>query len=167
MSDPSDFLLRGPDDFVRLDGLCAALLREFRDWLQGDEGGSSGAAAAGQLAHAADRYLRDFVVEFNETGPADHDAARLVRQYAGNWYVIHTLTPSHGELERILDALGQLYRFLGARCVVPPAVAEAASLAASRRDYFHRRLEDFWNLTPEGIPAWRGVDDYRRKGVVC
>ncbi|MDF1523322.1 MAG: hypothetical protein P1P87_10945, partial [Trueperaceae bacterium] len=44
---------------------------------------------AGALAHAADRYLRDFVVDIRETGPADADPC-LPRDYLANWYIIHT-----------------------------------------------------------------------------
>ncbi|NTU59990.1 MAG: hypothetical protein HGA98_02900 [Deltaproteobacteria bacterium] len=157
----TDFRLRGPDDFVRLDGLCAQLLGDFFQWLQAPEGGGVEAQRASDLAHAADRYLRNFVVDIVETGPADSDPS-LPRRYLGNWYILNTLEPSHEEVDRILVALRKLYAYLALRGVLPDAAAEAAAREADDGAHFHRRLDDFWALTPEGIGPWRRVDDYRR-----
>lgn len=162
MYDPAEFALAGPDDFLRLDGRCAELLRDFFAWLQGEEGGGLPLEAANDAAHAADRYLRDFVVDILETGPTDADPT-LPRRYLANWYIVHTLEPTHGEMDRIRDALTRLYRFLSVRHLVSETAA--AQVAASLTDaaYFRHRLESFWELTPESISAWRAVDDYRRR----
>ena len=154
----SEFLLRGPDDFVRLDNLCLELLQDFARWLR-DEAGEP-PERAGALARAADRYLRDFVVDCKETGPADEDPT-LVRQYLGNWYIIHTLYPSHEEIDQILDALRRLYAYLEVRGILPPRTRKAVHRMLLDGAFFHERLEAFWALTPEGIDAWRAVDDYR------
>jgi len=153
-----EFLLKGSDDFVRLDNLCLDLLRDFARWLR-EEAGES-AERAGALARAADRYLRDFVVDCKETGPADEDPT-LVRQYVGNWYVIHTLYPTHEEIDLILEALRRLYAYLEVRGILPCRTREAVHQMLSDGAFFHERLEAFWALTPEGIDAWRAVDDYR------
>lgn len=162
MYDPAEFSLAGPDDFLRLDGCCAELLRDFFTWLQGDEGGGLPLDAANAAAHAADRYLRDFVVDIQETGPTDADPT-LPRRYLANWYIIHTLAPTHGEMDRIRDALTHLYRFLAVRRLVSQTAAEAAAACLAEASYFRERLESFWDLTPEAISAWRAVDDYRRR----
>lgn len=158
--DPSEFTLRGPDDFVRLDRLCAGLSTEFFHWLQGDGGGALPPERATPLAHAADRYLRDFVVDCKETGPSDADPS-LVRQYLGNWYVVCTLAPSHGEIDRIAEALRRLYAFLRERGLVSERTAGAVDAILGEPGFFHERLEAFWDLTPEKIGEWRAVDDYR------
>jgi len=154
-----ELLLRGADDFVRLDTACAELLQEFAAWLRDEQGRAP--LEAGTLAHQADRYLRDFVVDCKETGPADEDPT-LVRQYLANWYIVHTLYPTHEEIDRIREALVLLYRFLMDRGVVGEATCRAAEAALAEAAYFHDRLETFWALTPEGIDPWRAQDDYRR-----
>jgi hypothetical protein len=159
--DRAAYSLRGLDDFLRLDQECARLLEEFARWLGTPAGGSLPAGRAGVLAQAADRYLRDFVVDIKETGPDDEDPS-LVRQYLGNWYVIHTLSPNHEEIDRIALALRSLYAFLEERQIAAPGTARAVARILQAPDFFHRRLEDFWELTPETIPAWRAVDEYRR-----
>ncbi len=156
-----DFSLRGPDDFVRLDSRCLELLRAFFQWLQSEGGGGLSEGDASGLAHAADRYVRDFLVDIVESGPLDPAEGR-VRQYLGNWYIVNTLSPSHEEIDKILRALTLWYRFLVAEGLLPPAVGEAFRGTLSAASLYHRRLEDFWELTPEAIPAWREVDDYRR-----
>jgi len=153
------YLLRGPDDFLRLDTLCAELLQGFAAWLRG-EGGGLAPREAGALAHAADRYLRDFVVDCKETGPADEDPS-LVRQYLANWYIIHTLYPTHEEIDRILAALRRLYAYLAREGLVGEATRAAVERSLADPAFFHDRLEAFWDLTPEDIDAWRSVDDYR------
>ncbi len=162
--DPAEYALAGPDDFLRLDGCCADLLRDFFSWLQREEGGSLGLERASALAHAADRYLRDFVVDILETGPADGDPA-LPRQYLANWYIIHTLAPTHEEMEQIREALTRVYRFLAVRSLLAQGAAAAATRSLADPVYFRARLEEFWNLTPDAIPAWRAVDDYRRRSA--
>ncbi|MHB8764230.1 MAG: hypothetical protein ACYDA8_07850 [Deferrisomatales bacterium] len=162
MADPCDYTLRGPDDFVRLDQLCAELLQGFRDWLQTPAGGAAEPRHAGALAHAADRYLRDFVVDIAETGPADADPG-LGRQYLGNWYIVHTLVPTHEQVDLILEALRRLYPYLEQVGVLTPGAARAGAEALADGGFFHDRLEAFWGLTPDDIAAWRAVADYRRR----
>jgi len=159
--DPADFALKGPGDFVRLDGLCAEFLGDFYGWLQSPEGGSLDPADASPLAHAADRYLRDFVVDAKETGPSDADPS-LPRQYLANWYIVNTLEPSHAETDRILRALRLLYRCLGAAGLLDEVQARAVAETLEDGEFFHRRLEDFWSLTPHDVPAWRAVAEYRK-----
>jgi hypothetical protein len=152
--------LAGPDDFVRLDRLCAEVLGDFFAWLQSPQGGGISPEAASQLAHAADRYLRDFVVDILESGPADPDPT-LPRRYLGNWYIVNTLTPTHEEIDRILEALCRLYLYLEREGVLGPAEVQGVLHALEDGDFFHRRLEAFWDLKPEGVGAWREVEDYR------
>lgn len=160
--DPREFTLRGPGDFVRLDTRCADLLTAFFRWLQGEAGGGLPPDRASALAHAADRYLRDFVVDIKQTGPTDADPT-LPRQYVGNWYLIHTLEPTHAEIDRILDALTRLYAFLAAEGLATPETARAVAETLAHPPFFYQRLESFWDLEPDEIEPWRAVDDYRRR----
>jgi hypothetical protein len=155
-----EFVLQGAADFVRLDGLCAELLLEYFRWLQTEAGRRSSAREASALAHHADRYVRDFLVDFLESGPGDEEPRR-VRQYLGNWYIVQTLTPTHEEIEGIRDALERLYAFLESMELVSGAARGAFREALSDGTLYHERLEGFWALTPEQIEPWRQVDDYR------
>lgn len=154
------YTLHGTADLVRLDSACHGLLKQFVGWLQ-QAPHSLPASEAGELTHAADRYLRDFLVDILETGPADADPT-LVRRYLANWYIIHTLEPTAREVDRILCALDLLYHFLAERGILDPAGAERVRSQLLDRDYYQRRLETFWELAPDTIAAWRAVDDYRR-----
>ncbi len=154
------YTLQGADDFVRLDGVCHELLREFVGWLQ-QEPVSLPPAEAGALTHAADRYLREFVVDIMETGPTDADPS-LVRSYLGNWYIIHTLEPSFREMDQIARALDLFYQFLPERGILDGEAALRVRAQLQDRAFYHGRLEAFWNLTPDTIAPWRAVDDYRR-----
>ncbi len=149
--------------FVRRDRACAELLQAFRRWLQQPEGGEREPDHAGALAHAADRYLREFVADCKELDP-DHADPTLVRQYLGHWYIVHTLEPSHDEIDRAAEALAHLYRFLAGREVVDDATARAVAELLADPAYFHDRLERFWALTPDEIPGWLATDDYRSRG---
>lgn len=146
---------------MRLDALCADLLRDFFRWLQAPEGGDLPGDRAAPLAHAADRYLRDFAVDIAEAGPADADPS-LPRRYLANWYIVHTLTPSHPEIDRIRQALVLLHRYLAETGIADTETALAAQEQLGDAGFFHERLEAFWGLTPEGISAWRSVEDYPR-----
>jgi len=157
--DRNPYTLQNLGDFVRLDALCHQLLREFVVWLQEEQ--KLEPAQAGDMAHAADRYLRDFVVDIKETGPADADPT-LVRQYLGNWYIIHTLEPTPEEIDHLAVSLLHLQRYLSARGILTPTAAAAAAEHLRETRFYHQRLAEFWELTPDEIAGWRGVDDYRR-----
>lgn len=149
---------------MRLDRACAELLKAFCAWLLTPDGGSRQPEEAGSLAHAADRYLRDFAVDIAETGPADAPAA-LPRRYLANWYIVHTLQPTHAEIDIIREALLRLQDYLAAQGLVGAEQAAAARESLADEAYFHRRLEEFWDLSPEGVLPWRSVDDYRLGGA--
>jgi len=157
-----EFRFRGGNDFERLDRLCAELLRGFYRWLQEASGGGLSPEEASPLAHGADRYLRDFLVDILEAGPADADGD-TARQYVGSWYIINTLSPTHAEVELILRSLWLLYRYLEVEGIVDEGTCASAQEDLADAAFFRERLEAFWNLTPEGISAWRSVADFRRK----
>lgn len=157
---PDELRWTAPDDFVRLDGVCAELLQSFCRWLPQPEAGGLDPERAGTLAHAADRYLRDFCVDLAEAGPANADPS-LPRRYLANWYIVHTLHPSHAEIGTIREALELLSRYLAREGVIGEEAARAMAAALADEAYFHARLEAFWELGPEDIAAWRKIDDYR------
>ncbi|PLX41173.1 MAG: hypothetical protein C0608_06830 [Deltaproteobacteria bacterium] len=146
--------------FTQMDADASALLVEYYEWLQDKEGKGLTPEAASPLAHAADRYLRDFLVDIMET-PAKASSASHIRCYIGNWYPINTLEPSHDDIDLIATSLLFLHQWgEGAGKIEAATLGEVANLLESTQ-YFHQRLEKFWALTPEEVTEWRRENDYR------
>ena len=80
-----------------------------------------------------------------------------------NWYIIHTLEPNHAEMDRIARALTLFHRWAAEQGHVSEGAAEAVAGALASTDFFHARLDAFFDLTSERIDAWRDVDDYRAR----
>lgn len=148
-------------EFVLLDQRARALLGEFYGWLKSQEGTGLPAEEASALAHHADRYLRDFLVDILETEPEKSSLA-AVRSYLGNWYIINTLEPTFAQMEEIAKALLLYHRWANLKGLVDMATLGEVEKALLDKKFFTGRLESFWELDEKGITAWREVDDYRR-----
>lgn len=148
-------------DFFEMDTEAMELLGAFFEWLKAEDGEGLPPAKASPLAHDADRYLRDFLVEFMEARPKA-TSALLVFSYLGNWYPVNTLEPSHGEIDRIADALSRLHRYLAAKGIIAYAAGVEVVELLARSEIFHDRLESFWALTPDQVEGWREVGEYRK-----
>jgi hypothetical protein len=146
-------------EFIAPDRNAQKMLGEFFNWLKDDKGLTP--QDASELAHAADRYLRDFVVDIMAIQP-EETSAKLVRMYLGNWYIVNTLTPTLKEIELIARALELLHAHAAITGKITAECATEASATAKDPTPFKERLEQFWDLTPEGIDSWREVDDYRK-----
>ncbi len=146
-------------EFLEMDNRAVKLLGEFYAWLQNDEGLTP--QAASPLAHEADRYLRDFMVEILELLPEDADGATM-RAYISNWFIINTPTVSHEELDRVAGALGLLYKFMGTTGVIGAEVAGETTKVLASPKFCHERLERFWTMGADEIPGWRDEHDYRK-----
>src|SRR6266702_3688550 len=96
-----DFRLWSLEDELRVDGLCQKLVMRF--YLQLLEDGISPEQAT-FLASSADYFIRDFVVGIKECNIFD-EREGLVRQFAGNWYIVNTLEPNDAELSRHLEGI--------------------------------------------------------------
>jgi hypothetical protein len=149
------------ENFVEMDGRARGFLGLFYQWLRSEAGPSLADQRASDLAHKADRYLRDFVVDILELPPEKTDA-KTVRMYIGNWYIINTLGPSLEELDLIVESLRLFHQWAALRGIIEKETEAGVILALSETGYFHERLESFWSLKPEGITGWRAVDDYRK-----
>lgn len=149
-------------DFVEPDNRGYELLQKFFAWLQAPEGAGLEVQEASPLAHAADRYLRDFVVDILELPPEATDE-ETVRRYLANWYIVNTLTPTHEEVDLIARAISLLHRFAAIQGAIPSSRADAVVRLLEEPGFFHERLESFWALTPDDVVSWREVCDYRQK----
>lgn len=156
-----DEKLKTFSDFFAMDTEAMNLAGDFFTWMKSPEGAGLGQEEASPLAHDADRYLRDFLVDIMEKRPDASDAA-TVSSYLGNWYVVNTLEPSHEEIDRIVRALKLLHRFLAEKGTISTTAGMAVLAALKDPAFFHARLEEFWALKPDGIAAWREIGEYRK-----
>lgn len=145
-----DFRLGTLEDEIRVDGLCKKVLMRF--YFQMLEDGLSPDQAT-QLASGADYFIRDFVVGIKERNIFE-EREGLVRQFAGNWYIVNTLEPNDAELSRHLAGVKAFYRFLHARGLVSAAFLERIERECDDEEYYAGRIASFWEITGDGYLAW-------------
>jgi len=145
-----DFRLGSLEDELRVDGLCQKLLMRF--YFQLLEDGISPDQAT-FLASSADYFIRDFVVAIRERNIFDEHPG-LVRQFAGNWYIVNTLEPNMPELSRHLEGIRAFYRFLRSRDLISAPYLGLIERECDDRDYYAGRIDSFWAITGDGYLAW-------------
>src|SRR5512138_458457 len=101
----SDFDIVTLEDEIRVDGLCKSLLMEYYQALL--DGGLDQAAAT-RLANGADHFVRDFLVGVKMLN-LFAEKEGIVRQFAGNWYIVNTLEPTAEYLADILPGVANFY----------------------------------------------------------
>ena len=148
--DKNDFDIETLEDELRVDGLCQGLLRSFYE----------GRLAAGLtprdatlLANSADFFLRDFVVDRMRANPFD-ERPGLVRQFAGNWYIVTTLEPNVDELARHLAGIRAFYHFLHSEGLISSDYLQAVETECEALPWFSDRIESFWSITEDGYQNW-------------
>ncbi len=146
-------------DFVEKDNRCHEMLGEYFQWLQAPQGGELEPKRASDMGHAADRYLREYVVDIMELAP-EALGPSLALSYLGNWYIVNTLIPSHEEVDLIAEALSRFHEWAAKEGVINPAIAEKVIAVLAEAERFHQRLEQFWELTPEEVEKWLMAEDY-------
>jgi hypothetical protein len=145
-----DFRLESLEDEIRVDGLCRGILARFYRQLLA-EGVTPERATL--LASGADYFVRDFVVGFKGRSPFD-ERPGVVRQFAGNWYIVNSLEPYIGELSGHLDGIRSFYRFLGSRDLISPAFLAEIEQECSEAEYYRGRIDSFWEISGDGYGAW-------------
>jgi len=147
---PSDFVLQGDDDHLRVDGLCRDLLLTFYHDLV-----ASGIPAdqATPLASSADYFVRDFLVDNRLTTPFAV-SPELIRQFAATWYIINTVEPTRDEVAGHLAGIVAFIRYLVEDGYLPLEMLVAIEEECARIDYFAERIVSFWQLDKDGYPAW-------------
>jgi hypothetical protein len=145
-----DFSLGTLEDELRVDGLCRKLLERFYCRLQ-EEGYSPEKATL--LANSADYFVRDFVVAIKGRNLFD-ERPGLVRQFAGNWYIVNTLEPDIAELSRHLEGAAAFYRFLRHHALISAAYLDRIEQECADTQYYAGRIESFWEIRGDGYFAW-------------
>jgi hypothetical protein len=146
----ADFTILTLDDELRVDALCRDLLMAFyQDRLDSglDEHDST------QLANSADYFLRDFAIGCRQVNILE-ETSGLVRQFAGNWYIVNTLEPAADELARHLKGIREFYHYLHRRGAVPDAMLAGVDRETADLDYYAGRITSFWEIADDGYYAW-------------
>ncbi|AJE03754.1 hypothetical protein [Geobacter pickeringii] len=145
-----DFAIVSVDDEIRADGLCRKLLSRFYFSLL--EAGMTPEEATA-LANGADYYVRDFVVGYKHRSLFD-ERRGIVRQFAGNWYIVNTIEPAVEELAGHLAGTRAFYRFLAERGDISPGFDAVIAGECDDLAYYAGRIRSFWEIEGGGYGEW-------------
>jgi len=148
--DKKEFVPETLEDELRVDKLCGELLMRF--YKESVGAGLSEEAASG-LAKAADYFIRDFVVSIKGRSIFE-ERAGIVRQFAGNWYIVNTMEPLAAEIEEYLAGIKAFYRFLHGHRLISLKFLQAIESECAQLDYYAGRVESFWDIKGDGYQAW-------------
>ena len=148
--DKSKYELGTLDDELRVDQLCKDLLLRFYNetCAQGVDEVEATALAAG-----ADYFIRDFVVAIKQLNIFS-ERTGIVRQFAGNWYIVNTLEPDNAEIARYLRGIQAFYRFLYGHGLVSFQFLHAIEQECGDLAYYESRIDSFWDIKGDGYTAW-------------
>jgi hypothetical protein len=138
------------EDDLRVDLNCKRLLQQFYNRLLAD--GLSPEEAT-LFANGADYFLRDFVVDIKGLN-LFAEKTGIVRQFAGNWYIVNTLDPDIRQLTRHLQGIKAFYGYLRDRELISAAYLENISKECDDLFFYERRIESFWAISGDGYPDW-------------
>jgi hypothetical protein len=148
--DKDTFTPGTPEDDLRVDLQCKHLLQHFYNFQVG-RGVSPHEATA--LANGADYFIRDFVVDFMGINPFD-ERPGIVRQFAGNWYIVGTIEPDIDQLAGHLRGISAFYRYLRDHGLISAGYLHNIEQECNDISYYERRIESFWKITGDGYLAW-------------
>jgi hypothetical protein len=148
--DKDAFDLGTLEDELRVDRLCKDLLLRFYEdnCAQGID-----PAEATALASSADYFIRDFVVAIKQRNIFDEQPG-LVRQFAGNWYIVNTLEPNPAEIDRHLLGIRAFYRFLHGHGLISLHYLQGIERECEELTYYASRIDSFWDIKGDGFLAW-------------
>jgi hypothetical protein len=145
-----DFVPVTLEDELRVDRLCKELLHRFYNELL-DSGLTPEEATA--LANGADYFVRDFVVSIKGRSIFD-ERPGIVRQFAGNWYIVNTIDPLIFEIDAFLSGIRAFYRFLHGHQLISLRFLTAIEAECAEGDYYASRIDSFWAIVGDGYLAW-------------
>ena len=145
-----DFDFTTLEDELRVDQLCQSLLKHFYQHLQLN---GRTPQQASELAYAVDFYLRDYVLDFARQNVMRPQPG-VIRRFAANWFITHTLDPEAAMLERHLEGIKEFYRYLHGLHFISREELTWLEKEAAQTDYYRQRIENFLAIYGEGYTAW-------------
>lgn len=145
-----DFEFSTLDEEMRVDERCQSLLKHFYQDLQ-LRGRTP--QQASDLAYSVDFYLRDYLIDACRQNVVRPQTG-VIRRFAGNWYITHTLDPEPALLERSLEGIREFYRFLHRRHFISGDELAWLEQEAGLGEYYKQRIETFLDIYGDGFIAW-------------
>jgi hypothetical protein len=145
-----DFNFTTLEDELRVDELCQSLLKHFYQHLQ--LGGRTPQQAS-DLAYAVDFYVRDYVLDFARQNVMRPQPG-IVRRFAANWYITHTLDPEADMLGRSLEGITEFYRYLRNRHYISSEELGWLEHETADTGYYRQRIESFLAICGDGYVDW-------------
>jgi hypothetical protein len=145
-----DFDFETIDEELLVDERCQQVLKLFYLFLQQQ---GMGLEKASDMAFSADLYLRDYLIDFGRQNIVRPQPG-VVSKFAGSWFITHTLDPDSAVLERHLEAISELYRYMHRQHLI--SAYELAFLMKETRDveYYRQRIDSFLNIAADGFVEW-------------
>jgi hypothetical protein len=145
-----EFTIVTGEDYPRVDTLCRKLLLSFYEDLLAD--GLSPEEAT-TLANGADYYVRDFLIDCKGLNLFD-ERPGIVRQFAGNWYIVNTIEPDIDLLSRHLQGVRAFYGYLCKQGLISDEFLSIIGSECDLLSYYEERIETFWKIEGDGFFAW-------------
>lgn len=145
-----EFTIITGEDYPRVDTLCRKLLLSFYEDLLAD--GLSPEEAT-NLANGADYYVRDFLIDCKGFNLFD-ERPGIVRQFAGNWYIVNTIEPDMGQLSRHLQGVRAFYGYLRGKNLISMEYLLLIEKECGILSYYEERIDTFWKIEGDGFFAW-------------
>jgi len=146
----TDFDFSDMEEELRVDERCCALLFDFYQHLQA---GGMAVEQASALAYCADYYLRDYLIDACRENVV-RPSPGIVRYFAGNWFITHTLDPEMKVLEQYLQAINAFYAYLHSLHCISAEELSILEKEAGDLGYYAGRIESFLNITGDGYTTW-------------
>ena len=146
-----DFEWATLEEELRVNERCQSLLGSFHEFLLSKE---ETPQHASDLTFCVDMYLRDYLLDFARLNVVCPRPG-VVRRFAGNWFITHTLDPDIKVLERHLLAIAEFYRFLREQHFISREELRWLEEEAGMIEYYHRRIGSFLALNGDGYDAWQ------------
>lgn len=146
----ADFDIVTVEDEIRVDALCKSILMNFYEALLSsgmDQGGAT------ILANGADHFIREFLVGVKFHNIFDEKPG-VVRQFAGNWYIVNTLEPTVEYLANALPGVASFYRFLAEKSLVSADYYRIVKNESEDLEFYRSRIDSFWEITGDGYAEW-------------
>jgi len=137
-------------DYLRVDNLCKALLLHFYEHLLA---GGLAPEEATSLANGADFFLRDFLVDFKGYNLFDEKPG-IVKQFAGNWYIVNTAEPDIQQLSRHLQGIRAFYGWLCGQGLISGGYLTILEKECGILSFYEARIEAFWRIEGDGFHEW-------------
>jgi hypothetical protein len=108
---------------------------------------------ASLLANSADHFLRDYLIGVRQLNLLESDPG-VVRQFAGNWYIVNTMEPVIEEIAAHLHGISEFYRFLAGIDAIDSGFLAAIEKDCADLGYYQTRIDSFWEIKGDGYLEW-------------